>query len=683
VHNLLKRQLKKYLGEKGPLPEELKTFIDSIDQAYKQFDEDREMLERSLELSSQELLQANSEMRATLLAFPDLFFSVDHEGVISNVKAGSNVNVLRRYSDYLGKKIQDIPSKDIADKFSEALTRVATTREQVRIEYKLSLMQDRAMGRGDQFFEARVLPITDKQIFVIIRNITESKRAQSALVEEKERLAVTLRSIVDGVVTTNTDGRIIMMNKAMEEMVGWKQSEAYDRHCTEVVTLIGYHDNAPLKGVVEQAFRKKTVVNVVENLTLISRSGKKSIVALSVAPITDQDDRLYGAILVVRDIAEKLKLEEELMKSERMESIGILAGGIAHDFNNVLGAILGNISLAKMYLGADQKSREILERAEKASNRAKELTQQLLTFSKGGAPIKEAAYLPEMLKETILFMLSGSRVKCEFNIQSNLWLVDIDKGQICQVISNLAINAIQAMPEGGLLKVFAENLVNNTDERGCFARRFLRIKIEDNGDGIEHDKISHIFEPYFTTKKDGSGLGLATSYSIIKNHGGWIKVESEIGIGTTFSLFLPVSDADAIERTTSEGHDLRGEGRVLVMDDDETILEVIHGYLEFLGYDDVCVKNGDAAIDSYIRAMQNGRPFRAVIMDLTVPGGRGGKEILEELLKIDKDIKAIVSSGYSQDSVMSNFKHYGFKGVLLKPYTVENFAQILREVVNG
>lgn len=275
MHNLLKRQLKKYVGENSPLTAELQTFVDSIDRAYRQFDEDREMLERSLELSSQELLQANSEMRATLQAFPDLFFSVDHQGAISNVKAGRNVNVLRKYADYLGKKIQDIPSKDIAEKFSEALAQVVATRELVRIEYKLNLTHVREWSGEDQFFEARLLPITDKQIFVIIRNITESKRAQLALVEEKERLAVTLRSIVDGVVTTDTDGRIIMMNKAMEEMVGWKQHDAVGRHCTEIVTLVGARDNAPLEGVVEQAFKNKAIVHVSENLLLISRSGKK------------------------------------------------------------------------------------------------------------------------------------------------------------------------------------------------------------------------------------------------------------------------------------------------------------------------------------------------------------------------------------------------------------------------
>lgn len=681
MHSLLKRQLQKYLGGLVSISEELNAFIASVDQAYEQCDKDREMMERSLELSSQELLLANSEMRATLQAFPDLFFSVDHKGVISNVKTGSEVNILRKHSDYLGKKIQDIPSKEIALKFSEALARVVATREQARIEYKLNLKKEGERVTGDQFYEARLLPLTDRQIFIIIRNITESKSAQLALVEEKERLAVTLRSIVDGVVTTTVDGRIIMMNKAMEEMTGWRQSEAHSRHCTEVVTLIGSHDNAPLKEKIKQAFRKKMLINVVENLTMISRSGKKTIVAISVAPITDQDTTLHGAILVVRDITERLKLEEELIKSEKMESIGILAGGIAHDFNNVLGAILGNISLAKMHLSAGDKSLKILERAEMASQRAKELTQQLLTFSKGGAPIKTAAYLPEMLKETVLFMLSGSKVKCEFTIQSNLWLVDIDKGQICQVINNLAINAVQAMPDGGMLRVSAHNSVCDADDGEGMTRQFVKINIQDNGTGIQRDNIPHIFDPYYTTKRDGSGLGLATTYSIIKNHGGRIEVESEFGVGTTFTLFLPVSVEDTVEKIAGRQFDLRGEGRILVLDDDEMILEVIHGYLEFLGYDGVCVKDGDAAIAAYLAARQSGQQFTAVIMDLTVPGEKGGKEVMEELLKIDKDIKAIVSSGYAYGSVLSDYRKYGFKGILKKPYTVESFAQILREVI--
>ncbi len=389
MHNLLKRQLKKYLSGSA-IPEEIKEFIDSVDKAYRQFDEDREMLERSLDLSSQELLQANSEMRATLQAFPDLVFSVDRNGIIGNVRAGRNVKILLRHSDYPGKRIQDIPSKEMASKFSAALERIAQTGELVRVEYEMGDEQQDPKSINQEFFEARLLPIADKQVFVIIRNITESKRNQLALIEEKERLAVTLRSIVDGVVTTDTAGRVVMMNKALEEMTGWNQDQAYGHHCTEVVTLVGDRDNAPLKITLDQAFLQKTIVNVLEDLTLIGRNGKKNIVSMSVAPITDHNKRIYGAILVVRDIAEKLKLEEELIKSEKMESIGILAGGIAYDFNNVLGVILGNISLAKVYLDADEKSRQILERAEKASNRAKELAQQLLTFSKGGAPIKKA-----------------------------------------------------------------------------------------------------------------------------------------------------------------------------------------------------------------------------------------------------------------------------------------------------
>ncbi len=288
-----------------------------------------------------------------------------------------------------------------------------------------------------------------------------------------------------------------------------------------------------------------------------------------------------------------------------------------------------------------------------------------------------------MLKETVLFMLSGSKVRSDFAIQSNLWLVDIDKGQICQVINNLVINAVQAMPAGGLLKVSAENAFLPATDRKDSPAAFVKIDITDNGCGIAREKICRIFEPYYTTKKDGSGLGLATSFSIIKKHGGRIEVASELDVGTTFTLLLPTSKEDAVERMDEEECDHEGEGRILVLDDDETILEVMHGYLEFLEYDDVSVKTGEAAISSYKEALTSRRPFTAVIMDLTVPGGKGGREVLQELLQIDKDIKAIVSSGYSQNSVMSDYRKHGFKGVLLKPYSVENFARVLSEVVNA
>jgi PAS domain S-box-containing protein len=548
----------------------MRHFLVSVDQAYRQFDEDREMLERSLELSSQELLLANADLRATLQAFPDLLFNVDHDGLISNIKFGSNSNVFRKYYDLLGKRIQDIPSTEVAEKFSEALARVATTREQVRIEYHLEVKADTATSGREQYYEARLLPITEREIAVIIRNITESKLVQMALLEEKERLSVTLKSIVDGVATSDTAGRIVMINKAMEKMSGWSQEEAKNQHCIDIITVVGNTSSAPLRQALELAARQRTIVQLPENLTLIGKTGGKTMVAMSVAPLTDHFDRLTGTILVLRDITEKLTLEQELIRSERLDSLGLLAGGIAHDFNNVLGAILGNISLAKMHLGRDEKSWEILDRAEKASNRAKELTQQLLTFSRGGAPIRETAYLPEILKETVLFMLSGSKVKCEFKIQHNLWLVDIDKGQIGQVINNLAINAVQAMPDSGVLRVSAANSVTDrVEEQGGAVRRFVKIVLSDSGCGIPPENIPHIFEPYYTTKKDGSGLGLATSYSIIKNHGGRIDVNSEIGIGTVFSLFLPVSEAEVVVKTEKKENQLPGYGRILVLDDDE------------------------------------------------------------------------------------------------------------------
>lgn len=682
MHSLLKRQLKKSFGEHLQLSQEMRNFLVSVDQAYRQFDEDREMLERSLELSSQELLMVNADLRATLQAFPDLLFNVDDEGLISNIKFGSKANVFRKYYDLLGRRIQDIPSKEVADKFSEALIQVTSKREQVRIEYQLDLETNQGTVNSEQYYEARLLPVTEKQIVVIVRNITESKRVQLALMEEKERLSVTLKSIVDGVATSDTAGRIVMINKAMEKMSGWSQEEAENRHCIDIITVVGDSSSAPLRQALELAATQRTIVHLPENLTLVGKTGKRIMVAMSVAPITDHADRLAGTILVLRDITEKLKLEQEQIKSERLDSIGLLAGGIAHDFNNVLGAILGNISLAKMYLPRGEKSSEILERAEKASNRAKELTQQLLTFARGGAPIRETAYLPDILKETVLFMLSGSKVKCEFKIQHNLWLVDIDKGQISQVINNLAINAVQAMPDGGVLTVTAENTISSTyEENGGTVTRFVKILLRDSGSGIPPESIPHIFEPYYTTKRDGNGLGLATSYSIIKNHGGRIEVESEVGVGTVFSLYLPVSEEKVVVQPERQERPLPGHGRILVLDDDETILEIVHGYLEYFGYDDVAVKNSDAAIAAYTEAMKSGNPFDAVIMDLTVPGGKGGKEAMEKLLLIDPNICAIVSSGYSQDAVMAEYQHYGFKGVLVKPYSIESFSRVLHEAL--
>jgi CheY-like chemotaxis protein len=313
----------------------------------------------------------------------------------------------------------------------------------------------------------------------------------------------------------------------------------------------------------------------------------------------------------------------------------------------------------------------------------RDLTQQLLTFSRGGAPILRTADMGKLLRDSASFALRGSNVGGEFSISDDLWPVEMDEGQINQVISNLIINAQQAMPAGGIVRVSAENITMGTEsglplEPGAY----IKVSVEDQGVGISEEYLQRIFDPFFSTKQAGSGLGLATSYSIIQKHSGYITVESQLGVGTTFHIHLPASpDGVLIEEEKKEEKPIMGEGRILVMDDEEHVRDTAADMLRSIGYEVVTSINGSEAIELYEEAMGSGKPFNAVIMDLTVPGGMGGKEAIQKLIEIDPEVKAIVSSGYSTDPIMANFREYGFKGVIAKPYRTRELSVALRKVI--
>lgn len=384
------------------------------------------------------------------------------------------------------------------------------------------------------------------------------------------------------------------------------------------------------------------------------------------------------------DISEKKKVEEEHLKIEKLESLGILAGGIAHDFNNILTAILGNISLAKIY--AQDKVRKRLEEAERASTKARDLTQQLLSFAKAGAPVKRTLSLAELIRDSASFGLSGSNVRCEFSIPDGLWLVDVDEGQISRVITNLVINADQAMPDGGTIEVSAENAAFRTAENARLPLRpgkYVKISVRDHGDGIPGEHLTKIFDPYFSTKEKGTGLGLATVYSIVSKHGGCVDVESRPGIGSTFDFYLPASRKQVVEGIETARRPLSGKGRILIMEDGEEVRRILAEMLEHLGYEADSVRNGAELIRMYKESRAMGRHYDLVIMDLTVPGGMGARETITQLKELDPKARAIVSSGYSNDPVMADFSDYGFVDVISKPYKIEELSDLLKKVMRG
>ncbi len=408
----------------------------------------------------------------------------------------------------------------------------------------------------------------------------------------------------------------------------------------------------------------------------IYSEGLEEQVSRRTAELKDANQELQS------QIAEKLKIEEELFRARQLESLGILAGGIAHDFNNLLTAIMGNTSLAKMFTKPGEKIYGRLEDVEKASVRARDLTHQLLTFSKGGAPIKKVTSIVDVIRDSSRFALRGSKSRCGITIMDGLWPVEVDEGQISQVISNLAINADQAMPEGGCVDIHAENVTLRQDQVVTLQPgRYIRISIADSGIGIPKDHITQIFTPYFTTKQKGSGLGLATSYSIVNKHSGVISVESEIGKGTIFHIYLPATEKTVLKKEAVTTTALTGSGRILVMDDEELIRNTAGEILSNCGYTVEFADNGAAAIDMYLHARESGRPYDAVILDLTIPGGMGGQEAMQKLLELDPEVNGIVSSGFANGPIMANSVEYGFRGVIAKPYHSDELCKVVQEVI--
>jgi PAS domain S-box-containing protein len=514
------------------------------------------------------------------------------------------------------------------------------------------------------------------------------QRAQDALATEKERLAVTLRSIGDGVITTDISGKVVFINKVAEVLTGWNSEEARGRDLDEIFNIINEQTRETWANPATKVINSGQIVGLANHTVLIARDGTERSIADSGAPIFDAASAIIGVVRVFRDVTEQIRTEKELLKVQKLESVGVLAGGIAHDFNNILAAILGNINLALFDKGLKDETKNLLAAAEKASLRAKDLTGQLLTFSKGGEPVKEMASLENVIKDSASFVLHGDKVACHYTIPENLWMVDIDKGQISQVIQNLVVNASQAMREGGKIQITCENIHVSGDslpfesgtfakDRGCGA---VKISIRDNGTGIPAGVLEKIFDPYFSTKKKGSGLGLAITHSIISKHGGHIAAESKPGNGSTFTIYLPATE-ERVEKQP-EVSDVKKSAKsvkILVMDDEELLRSISESMLLHLGHQVVSAADGKEAIKLYRQAMST-EPFDLVIMDLTIPGGMGGKEAVGEILNLDPKAKVVVSSGYSNDPVMANFRNYGFSAAMVKPFQLSDMTKVTNEI---
>ncbi len=519
----------------------------------------------------------------------------------------------------------------------------------------------------------------------IATDITERKKTETNLAAERERLAVTLRSINDGVIATDTEGRITLLNQAAETLTGWTIQESIGRHLDEVYQLQDEKTARPCSSPLIMLQTPGATLDHYQQTQLIDHAGERKNIAQRGAPLKDIDGQVIGLVLVFNDITEQLRTEKELIKIKKLESIGVLAGGIAHDFNNILAAILGNLDLSIRDEQLSEKTLRRLTQAQTASYRARDLTQQLLTFAKGGQPVKKTASLPEVVRESAEFVLRGDKVACNFAFPDDLWLVDIDKGQISQVIQNVIINASQAMPHGGTIQVSGSNFASSEKLNPTLAAggRSVRLDIEDEGIGIPANVIDRIFDPYFTTKQEGSGLGLAISHSIINKHGGTITVDSTPGSGSRFSIFLPTTQGvtTASEATEAAVASTRS-ARILVMDDEAAVREIAEEMLKEMGHQVLLADDGLEALQIYKEALQSDQPIDLILLDLTIPGGVGGKDAMEQLLAIDNKVQAIVSSGYSNDPIMANYSDYGFRAAIAKPYQLNDLARTINQLIS-
>ena len=668
--------------EVGTLARSFSHMRDSIRQTISELE--KENIERR---KTEKALNESKELYRSLVENINMGITLidqDHNIVMANAAQGKMFN--KATSEFTGKKCFQEFEK--GDHICSHCPGVTAMKEGCPKE---TIGQGQRDDGSTFFVNIKAFPLQGKNgenkgFIEVVEDITEQLKTQQNLAAEKERLAVTLRSIGDGVITTDISGNIVLLNKVAENLTGWSNEEAAGRPLKEVFHIINEQTREICENPVAKVISSGQIVGLANHTALVARDGTERSIADSGAPILDDQSNIIGVVLVFRDVTEQIKTEKELLKVKKLESISVLAGGIAHDFNNILAAILGNINLALFDTDLKGKTKKFLSEAEKASLRARDLTQQLLTFAKGGEPVKESSSLESVIKDSANFVLHGDKVACRYDIPENLWLVDIDKGQISQVVQNIVLNASHAMPNGGTIQIICENIDPLHTESAFLPRdkKFVRVTITDSGIGIPKNVIDKIFDPYFSTKQEGSGLGLAISHSIITKHNGHISVQSTPGVGTTFTIYLPVSahqqEKEKREETIEEG---KVKAKIMVMDDEELIRGVAQSMLSLMGHEVVLVQDGTEALELYREQSDSGEPIDIIIMDLTIPGGMGGKDAVKEILAFDPHAKVIVSSGYSNDPAMANCQEYGFVAAVVKPYQLQELAKVINQVLRN
>lgn len=546
------------------------------------------------------------------------------------------------------------------------------------------------------YLTANKVNISNRAIGVgAIIDIQDKKNLEHQMLSEKELLDVTLASITDGVIVVDGNGRISLINKAAERILEQNTPVSENAELAAVLPELEVSGSiiSSIFPFIREVVDRKQDDRHFEG-RIKGEDDSEKILLFSVSPLLGANKAESGDVLVIRDITRERVRKENQERIDRLEALGLLAGGIAHDFNNLLTGIMGNIDLLSLHLksSGNEKIRRWLKDARNASERAGGLTGQLLTFSKGGIPVKKAVSLAQLVEDTVSFVLSGSAASFDITYPEDLWVIRADYNQLAQVIQNLALNALQAIGEnGGAIEITLKNTLNHVDyDYPSFtlpAGSYVEIVFSDNGSGIDSDSLSKIFDPYFTTKATGHGLGLATVFSIIRQHEGFISVESDLGKGTVFRIYLPADlEGNAEKQYEVPSPVYKREIKVseqkyiLLMDDESVVLQVLEDILAEKGFATVSVRSGSAAVAKYKEYSAQGNPFYASYLDLTVPGGMGGKEAAAEILVYDPGACLVAVSGYSSDVIAVRYKDCGFSGFLKKPFKIEEVEECLKNL---
>ena len=618
-----------------------------------------------------EIIRDKALLRCIIDSVGDLIYVKDMNGVYRACNKASEAFIGLPESEQIGKTDFDFFDRDIAEAIQEFDQQILASGKEIRKEEWVTYLDGRK-GLLDSIKAPYYGPDGEKLGLVgISRDITERKQMEQALHDSEEQFRTLCDAAPIGIFRSGSEGNANYFNPRWEEITGIPVSEGMGKgwvkgiHPDDIEELWKIWLEAKAKGRIFSHEHRQ-----------LTPKGKTVWVRALASPIYGPDGNILSHVGTLEDITELRQSRQEMLKAVKLESLGVLAGGIAHDFNNILTAVFGNISLARFQLHDSESVKKRLEDAENAIVRATDLTKQLLTFARGGEPIKKIIKVNDLLRDSARFVLHGSNANCQFDLENDIWPVEADEGQLAQVIHNLVLNAVQAMPQGGKLIIRSQKFSSPSN-----GNRFVKISVSDTGTGIPENTLQRIFDPYFTTKPQGNGLGLATCYSIIKKHGGKIRVESTVGEGTKFIISLQASAHECEPVPESPTTIYHGSGRVLVMDDNEDVRNTAQGILIELGYTVELAEDGAEALDIYTKRKEEGTPIYVVILDLTIPAGMGGKETIEKLLEIDPAVKAIVSSGYSNDPIMANYLEYGFRAVLSKPYRPQEMSKVLRDLV--